>query len=66
MATKNLPCEKKLGRDKCDGELILIDGSESRTRLRCSKCDRVVIFKMSLMQFAKLLKEREDMKDLIK
>jgi len=63
MEIKNLPCKKKLGRSKCEGELILIDGSESHTRLRCSKCGRVAIFKMSLMKFAKLL---QDMADLTK
>ncbi len=62
MTKKNLPCS----RGKCEGELILIDGSEAHTRLRCSKCGRVTIFKMSLLQFAKLLKDMEDMADLIK
>lgn len=59
MATKNLPCPKKIGaaKGKCDGELILIDGSNSRVRLRCDKCGIVVILKMSLLQFAQHLKE---------
>ncbi len=64
MATKNLPCGKKVGIEKgnCDGELILIDGSQSRTRVRCNKCGRVVILKMSLLQFAQFLKEKQDLK----
>ena len=65
MATKNLLCGKKLGKSKCKGELILIDGSESHTRLRCDKCDRVKIFKMSLMRFIKRLKD-EEKADLLK
>lgn len=61
MATKNLPCPKKIGaaKGKCDGELILIDGSNFSTRLKCNICDIVVTLKMSLLQFAKHLKEME-------
>ncbi len=61
MATKNLPCPKKIGVAKghCDGELILIDGSNSSTRLKCNICNIVVTLKMSLMQFAQHLKDME-------
>ena len=61
MTKKNLRCPKKIGKDQCEGELILIDGSEARARLRCNKCDRVTIHKMSLAQFIKFLKDMEDL-----
>ncbi len=56
MAADNLPCSKK----GCDGELVLIDGGAAHTRLRCGKCNRVVILKKSLKEYFKLLETWED------
>ena len=54
MAAKNnLPCGIFVKNKKCDGELILVDGSNAHTRLRCNKCTTVVFLKISLMQFAR-------------
>lgn len=58
MATAgNLPCEacQETGRD---GELILVDGGDNYTRLRCNKCGAVVRKKMSLLAFGMFMKKR--------
>lgn len=56
MATDNLPCSKK----GCDGKLVLIDGGEVLTRLRCGECNRVYTLKKSLKEYYKLLETWED------
>ncbi len=62
MSNKSLPCV--IGN--CAGNLIPIDtsgtGDELRLRLRCSKCNRVTYFRMSLEKFFQLLEEREMLK----
>ena len=58
MATAdNLPCEacQKVGRD---GELILVDGGENQTRLRCNKCGKTLTLKISLPAFHRLLRKK--------
>ena len=56
------PCS----RGNCEGYLIPIDSSgideNSKLRLRCSMCDRVTYFQMSLEQFFQVLEEREMLK----
>lgn len=57
MESKNLPCSLFVKNKKCDGELILIDGTGAQTRLKCNKCATVVTLPTSLIQYAMELKE---------
>ena len=51
----NLLCRKK----HCGGKLILIDGGQSFTRLKCDECTTVYTLNMSMLQFAQFMKNRD-------